>query len=150
MSSEKEKILDTSMVKPKESLLGEGENQVPIDASTEEKRDEHRYSVMDEDNDDKTGLVEVQYDVKDETTIVKENTGWISQKDETGEKLEQSFTVMSKGTETVNSSEYTEKITRIEEDRAIQDIEETFEKEEKKDTKNSEERGTASEEVRQE
>ena len=150
MSSEKEKILDTSMVKPKESLLGEGENQVPIDASTEEQRDEHRYSVMDEDNDDKTGLVEVQYDVKDETTIVKENTGWISQKDETGEKLEQSFTVMSKGTETVNSSEYTEKITRIEEDRAIQDIEETFEKEEKKDTKNSEERGTASEEVRQE
>lgn len=145
---ESEKILDTSMVKPKESLQGEGENQVPIEISTEERRDEHRYSVVDEDNDDNTGLVEVKYSGKEETSKGEENTEWISQKDETGEKLEQSINVMSKVTEAINSSEYTEKITYIEEEQAIQDVEETFEKEETNDTKDSEERGTASEEVR--
>eukprot|EP00261_Vitis_vinifera_P039243 XP_019080486.1 PREDICTED: golgin subfamily B member 1 isoform X3 [Vitis vinifera] len=143
---ESEKILDTSMVKPKESLQGEGENQVPIEISREERRDEHRYSVVDEDNDDNTGLVEVKYSGKEETSKGEENTEWISQKDETGEKLEQSINVMSKVTEAINSSEYTEKITYIEEEQAIQDVEETFEKEETNDTKDSEERGTASEE----
>ncbi|XP_034705824.1 uncharacterized protein LOC117929600 isoform X5 [Vitis riparia] len=143
---ESEKILDTSMVKPKESLQGEGENQVPIEISTEERRDEHRYSVVDEDNDDNTGLVEVKYSGKEETSKGEENTEWISQKDETGEKLEQSINVMSKVTEAINSSEYTEKITCIEEEQAIQDVEQTFEKEETNDTKDSEERGTAREE----
>lgn len=146
---ENEKIFDISMVKPKESLLSEDENEIPIDASTEEKRDEQRYSVMDEDNDDNTGLVEVKYGGKDETSMVKENKGWSSKKDATEEKHEQ-FSNVSKVPEAVTSSEYTEKITCIEEERAIQDIKVNSKKVDREDTRDSEERVTASGEVRKE
>lgn len=133
---ESEKIPDVARVEPKESLQDEGENQVPVEDPTEGKRNDHIYSLNDEDNDDSIRLSKGE-----------ETTEWISEKDETGGKLEQSLNAVSKVTEAINS-EYTEYITNIKEEKAIQDVEKPFEKEEREDTKDSKEVETVSEEVR--
>ncbi|KAK0589641.1 hypothetical protein LWI29_016693 [Acer saccharum] len=115
-------VIDTSLEKQKDNLQSEGDNPTPTDTSPEDKRTEDKSLLMvAQENSSVNELLDAKDDIEKNPSISEEDLEHISQKNETGEKLDQSLSKMVDETESFSSN--ADKIPRLMEEGAPQNEE---------------------------
>ncbi|KAK4847209.1 hypothetical protein QYF36_027038 [Acer negundo] len=115
-------VIDTSLEKQRDNLQSEGDNPTPTDTSPEEKRTEDKSLLMvAQENSSVNELLDAKDNIEKNPSISEEDLEHISQKNETGEKLDQSLSKMVDETESFSSN--ADKIPRLMEEGAPQNEE---------------------------